>query len=154
MFPHFRSKLLLLKSLILIVICFGCSSDDDGQSLDTNLLYGQWYRVGLCQDQNSLLLNANGSYLSRSSGATDCDDPAPDTYEFTGTFSLQGTRISYDQQSATLVIDGTDLTTLEFPNPNLVREITQLTETSLIIRTYIDNGNNVIEELGLASYEH
>ncbi|WP_460218205.1 hypothetical protein [Psychroserpens sp. MEBiC05023] len=141
-------------TLIIVVLSLNCSSDDSTSNLNTNLLYGQWYRVGLCQEQNSLLLNANKTYVSRGSGAIDCDDPTKDTYEFTGTFSLPGSRIKYNQQSAELIIDGTDLTTLEFPNPEIVNEITELTENTLTIRTFIDRGNNVIEELGVVSYEH
>ena len=53
---------------------FNCSTDDDNTTnLDLNLLYGQWYRVDLCSEQNSLFLDANGTYESFSSGAVDCD---------------------------------------------------------------------------------
>ncbi|SDS03774.1 hypothetical protein SAMN04515667_1266 [Formosa sp. Hel1_31_208] len=140
--------------LLLTICCLNCSSDDDATTLDTNLLYGQWYRVGLCQEQNSLLLNPNKTYVILSSGAVNCDDPEPDTYQFTGAFTIQGDVISYNQLTADLIIDGTDLTTLEFPNPDIVNEVNELSETTLIIRTYIDRGNNVTEELGLATFEH
>nr|WP_321236315.1 hypothetical protein [uncultured Psychroserpens sp.] len=152
--PFFKKQTYLLIGLIFTITSFGCSSSDDSTRLNTNLLYGQWYRVGLCQEQNSLLLNANKTYVSRGSGAIDCDDTAADTYEFTGTFTLPGNGIKYNQQSAELIIDGTDLSTLEFPNPDIVNEIVELTDTSLIIRSYINLENNVIQELGLETFEH
>lgn len=140
--------------LLCLILVFSCSSDEDGGlSIDTSLLFGQWYEVGLCQEQNRLALNPNFAYESFSSGAVDCDDPVPDTYRFAGTYAIDGNRISYNQTEADLVIDGTALTVLDFPDPDIVREVTELTETSLVIRVYIDRGNNVIEELGESNYE-
>lgn len=140
---------------MLTIFFVGCSSDDEGSTnLDLSLLYGQWYRVGLCQGQNSLLLNANGTYESFSSGAVDCDDPEPDTYKFTGTYTITGNFYNTNQLTSDLVIDGTNLSALDLPNPDIRREIIELSETTLIIKAYIDNGNNNINVLGEYSYEH
>jgi len=145
-------KTLLIAVLIAFASC--SSSDDIDNSIDTSLLYGQWYRVGLCQEQNSLLLNSNKSYVSFHSGAVNCEDPEPDTYKYTGTFEVSNGLISYSQSTIELIIDGTNLTVHEFPNPDIKREITILTETALEIKTTIDRGNNVIEILSTANYEH
>ncbi len=145
------------KTLLLVVLIafFSCSSSDNNDtSIDVGLLYGQWYKVGLCQEQNSLLLNSNKSYVSFHSGAVNCDDPEPDTYKYTGTFEVRNSLMSYSQSTIELIIDGTNLTEHEFPNPDIKREITILTETALEIKTTIDRGNNVIEILGTATYEH
>ncbi len=146
------------KTLLLVVLIafFSCSSSDDNDetSIDTSLLYGQWYKVGLCQVQNSLLLNANKSYISYYSGATDCNATEPDTYKYTGTFEVSYSFISYSQLTSELIIDGTDLTVQDFLHPDIKHEITNLTETTLEIKTIFDRGNNVIEILGTATYEH
>ncbi|MBO6606156.1 hypothetical protein [Psychroserpens sp.] len=140
--------------LLCLVFLFSCSSDDDnGPTLDTNLLFGEWFEVGLCPSQNRLELEPSFTYETYSSGGIDCDDPAPDTYRFNGTFSIQGNLITFVQTDANLVIDGTDLTVLDFPNPDIRHEVTELTEDSLVIRVYIDLGNNITEELGNAIYE-
>lgn len=141
--------------VLLALVLFNCSSDDDNATnLDLNLLHGQWYRVGLCPEQNSLLLNANGTYESFSSAAVDCEDPEPDTFKFTGTYSISGDFYKPNNLTRELIIDGTNLTDFELPNPNLKREIMELTETTLIIKVYSDNGNNIINLLGEYSYEH
>ncbi|WP_179319348.1 hypothetical protein [Winogradskyella helgolandensis] len=141
--------------LLVLVFVFNCSSDDDSStSLDLNLLYGQWYRVGLCQEQNSLFLDADGTYESFRSGAVDCDDSEPDTYKFTGTYTINGNFYRPNELTRELIIDGTNLTVFDFEDPNLKREIIELNESSLVIKTYIDNGNNSIDLLGEYSYEH
>lgn len=142
--------------LILLFALISCSSNDDSDetSIDTSLLYGQWYRVGLCQEQNSLLLNSNKSYVSYHSGAADCDAPEPDTYKNTGTFEVSNSFISYSHLTSELIIDGTDLTVQDFLHPDIKNEITNLTDTALEIKTIFDRGNNVIEILGTANYEH
>ncbi len=144
------------KTLILVVLIlfFSCSSSDGNTSIDTGLLYGQWYNVGLCQEQNSLLLNSNKSYVSFYSGVFDCNSPEPDTYKNTGTFEVSNSFISYFQLTSELIIDGTDLTVQDFPNPDIKHEITNLTETTLEIKTTLDRGNNVTEILGTTNFEH
>lgn len=140
--------------LLLILFVFNCSDDDSSTNLDLNLLHGQWYRVDLCREQNSLLLNSDGTYVSFSSGAIDCDDPEPDTYKFTGTYAVNGNFYTNNELTRELIIDGTILTVFDFENPNLKREIIELSETLLVIKSYIDNGNNSIQLLGETSYEH
>lgn len=140
-----------LCAILFISLC-NCASDDADTSFDLNELYGQWYEVGLCQSQNSLLLNSDASYVLFSSGATDCDDPAPDTYRFSGSYSISGNLIVYNQQTANLVIDGTDLTNLEFPNPEIQREIMTLNTNNLVIEVYIQNGN-IREIIRTINYE-
>lgn len=139
--------------VLCVILLSACSSDDDEPTVDTSLLFGEWFEVGLCPSQNNITLSSNFMFESFSSGAIDCNDPATDTYRFAGTYMLQGNFIVFDQTEADLVIDGTDLTTLDFPNPNMKHEVTELTETSLVIRVFIDLGNNITEELGDAIYE-
>ena len=71
-----------------------------------------------------------------------------------GTFTINGDFIVYSQTSIDLVIDGTDITVVDFPDPGVKYEITNLTETALSIRVFRDNGNNITEELGTSNYEH
>ena len=133
--------------LLLVVFIFSCSDDDSSTSLDLNLLYGQWYEVGLCQEQN-------GTYESFSSGAIDCNNPEPDTYKFTGTYTINGDFYNSNVLTSEIVIDGTNLSVFDFENPNLKREILELSETSLVIKSYIDNGDNHNQLLGEVTYEH
>lgn len=143
-----------LMICLLAVFVLNCSSDDDTTNLDLNLLYGQWYRVGLCAEQNSLLLNSNNTFISYSSGAIDCNDPEPDTYKYTGNYEISGNFYYPNEQTRELIIDGTNLTVFEFEDPNIKREIIELSETSLVIKVYLDNGNNTIDVYGEYTYEH
>ncbi|WP_282032029.1 hypothetical protein [Winogradskyella eximia] len=140
--------------LLLVIFIFSCSDDDSSTSLDLNLLYGQWYKVDLCQEQNSLLLNSDGTYESFSSGAIDCNNPEPDTYKFTGTYTINGNFYNSNVLTSEIVIDGTNLSVFDFEDPNLKREILELSEISLVIKSYIDNGDNHIQLLGEVTYEH
>ena len=108
----------------------------------------------MCQEQNSLLLNSDGTYESFSSGAIDCNNPEPDTYKFTGTYTINGNFYNSNVLTSEIVIDGTNLSVFDFEDPNLKREILGLSETSLVIKSYIDNGDNHIQLLGEVTYEH
>lgn len=144
---------LVLVGLISLLL-FNCSSDDEGTNLDLNLLHGQWYRVGLCAEQNSVLLNADGTYESFSSGAIDCDDPEPDTYKFTGTYTIRGNFYIGTELTRELVIDGTSITEFDFPNPNIKNEIIELTENTLVIKVYENREDNLIYIYGEFEYQH
>ncbi|MUU79638.1 hypothetical protein [Winogradskyella endarachnes] len=143
-----------LITCLLAMFVLSCSSDDDTTNLDLNLLYGQWYRVGLCAEQNSLLLNSNGTFTSYASGAIDCNDPEPDTHKYTGTYEISGDFYYPNEQTRELIIDGTNITVFDFEDPNIKREIIELTETTLVIKVYLDNGNNTIDLYGEYTYEH
>ncbi len=145
-------KMKRVPLLLLSLIVLSCGSDDDA-SVDLNLLYGQWYDVGLCNDLNTLILNSNKDYVSRYSGYLDCDAPEPDIYQVEGTFQVNGNFIKYNQESIDLIIDGTDLSTVEFPNPNVKNEIIELTETSLVVQAYVKRESGVKEILGTRTYE-
>jgi hypothetical protein len=142
--------------IVIAILCFGCNSDDDSNNtnLDLNLLYGTWYHIDLCPELNRLILNANSTYSTRYSGSQDCEDPEPDVYEFSGTFQASGNFIIYNQANSELIIDGTDNSVLDFPNANIKHEVTVLSQTTLTIKTFIDEGNNVISILGTSTYEH
>ncbi|WP_040278835.1 hypothetical protein [Psychroserpens damuponensis] len=146
------------KALLIVValLCFTCSSDDDSSNtnLNLNLLYGTWYHVDLCQEYNRLILDANQNYSTRYSGSQDCDDPEPDIYEFSGTFGVSGNFIIYTETNAELIVDGTNLSVLDFINPDIKHEILELTTTTLVINSYLEEGNNIVRDLGTATYEH
>ena len=140
--------------LLLIIFLFNCSDDDSSTNLDLNLLHGQWYRVDLCREQNSLLLNANGTYESFSSGAIDCDDPEPNTYKFTGTYAINGNFYSSNELTSELIIQGTELSIFDIENPAIKREIIELSESSLVIDVYLPNGDGTVQSLALLIFEH
>ena len=54
----------LLIGIFIALIFFSCSSDDNNKSsIDVSLLYGQWFRVNLCDSQNNLVFNSDGTYI-------------------------------------------------------------------------------------------
>ncbi|WP_425222714.1 hypothetical protein [Psychroserpens sp.] len=141
--------------LFLAIALVSCSGDDDSSnsSFDLDLLYGTWFNVNLCPEYNRLIFNNNDTYSSRFSGSQDCNDPEPDVYEFTGGFDVNGDFIVYDQVTADLIVDGTVSSILDLPNPEIRYEIIQLSETTLVIETNIDRGNDVIEILRTTTYQ-
>lgn len=140
--------------LMLTIVFIGCSSKDDGkdETLDSGLLQGQWYKLGLCESQNSLLLNSNSNYVSYFSGGQDCEDPAPDTYKYVGTYQVNGKFINFNLTSSELVIDGTDLIVQDFELPGYKNEIIELTPSSLVIKTTRVRDNGSTEILETANY--
>lgn len=140
--------------LLVAFVAFNCSSDEGSTMvLDQSLLYGQWYRVGLCPDQNSLLLNVDGTYVSFSSGAEDCENPESDTYKYTGTYDVIGNFYYPIELTSELIIEGTNLSISDVVPTNLKREIIELTEDALVIMEYADI-NGIRYDYGTYAYEH
>lgn len=141
--------------LLVLIIGFGCSSDDDNNSsFDRNLLLGTWYDTGLCRVQNSIIYNNSGSYVRLFSGAVNCNDPEPDTYQTEGSYQVNGDFIKYNLTSTKLINDGTNLSVTDIENINVTHEIMELSKTRLVIKSYIERDNNHIETLATTTYEH
>ncbi len=139
--------------LLTFLVLFSCSSDDDGPGIDLDLLYGQWFRVGLCQSQNSLLLNSDGTYVQISSGASDCNDTGPDTTRTEGTYRVQNRIYTTTVTSSEVINEGTNLSIQDFEIFEPVTEIIELTETRLRMQVSIIGENNVVEILSQPTYE-
>ena len=138
--------------LFFVFAIFSCSSDD-GPSLDLNLLYGQWYNVVLCQAQNSLLLNPNGTFVRFSSGATDCNDPVPDTVRTEGTYQVQNRIYTVTVTNSEVVIAGNNTSISDFIDIDPISEIVELTETSLRLSIYVIRNDGVREVLAQPKYQ-
>ena len=138
--------------VFFVFAIFSCSSDD-GPGLDLNLLHGQWYNIGLCQAQNSLLLNPNGTFIRFSSGAIDCNDPVPDTIRTEGTYRVQNRIYTVTVTNSEVVIEGNNISTSEFINIEPISEIVELTETSLRFSIYVIRNDGVREILAQPEYE-
>ncbi|SHG48844.1 hypothetical protein [Winogradskyella jejuensis] len=145
-------KRIVLVTLVVFTL-FNCSSDDDASSFDLSLLYGKWFRVGLCQQYNSLQLNQDGTYESFFSGSADCNDSAVDVYKYTGTYVVNGDFYTANRLTSELIIDGTDISTNDFEQIDAVTEIIELTETTFKLRTYVERENGVIETIETSEYE-
>ena len=143
------------KILILLIGCliYNCSSDGDESSFDLNLLYGQWFEVGLCPSQNNLLLNTDGAFISFSSRAVDCNDPLPDTLRFTGTYQINGDFFIANTLSTEVVIDGTNDSVADFEQIDAITEIIVLTSTTFQLSTYIVRENGVRDIISNQQYE-
>ena len=144
-----------MRKIIIVFFVFAilsCSSDD-GPGLDLDLLHGQWYNVGLCQAQNSLLFNSNGTFIRFSSGAIDCTDPVPDTVRTEGTYRVQNRIYTVTVTNSEVVIEGNNTSTPEFIDIDPVSEIVELTETSLRFNIYVIGNDGVREILAQPAYE-
>lgn len=130
---------IILSSLIFLAF-FACSStDDNGNSLDSQLLYGQWYDTSLCNNQNSLLLNTDNTYVRVRSGNT-CETNENDTYRYTGNYNLNSNNITFSQLTEEIIEEGTiNSVPVEEDATLLHTKITELTETTLIIEFKIRN---------------
>ena len=108
---------------ILLLVLISCSSSDENNepSFDINLLYGQWFRVGLCDEQNSLLLNQDFTFTKNKSGNIDCNVNEVDTYQYTGNFSVTNDDISFNQLTEEVIIEGTSISVNEFELLGIVR---------------------------------
>ena len=138
---------------VLFVLClFGCSSDNESD-FDLNLLYGQWFRVDLCQQENSLLLNENGTFESFSSGSSICGDATRDVYKYTGTFSVEGNFYNQNTLTTELIYDAPNTPVNDFEPINAQTEITELTGTNFRLETYIIRENGVREIIETSLYE-
>lgn len=124
--------------LLIVFVVFSCSSNDDSDndepSFDVNLLFGQWYRIDMCNDQNSLLLNQDYTFIKNSSGNVDCSVNERDTYQYTGNFSVSNDNISFNQLTEEVIIEGTSTSVNEFELTTLLyTKVAQLDENNLVI---------------------
>jgi len=121
----------IYTSLILV----SCSSDDlEPPSIDMTLLYGQWFEVGLCETQNNITFNENGTYLWVSSFNT-CEENNNDTYQYTGTYTVTGNRLILNQETETIIEEGVIPSDTFEPVRFLVnRRITEISDNSLTIQ--------------------
>jgi hypothetical protein len=127
----------MMKKYIALLFClliFACSSDDDENTLDLDLLRGQWYRTGLCRSQNSLLLNNDNTYVSFSSGGVDCESTETDTYRYSGTYSISNNAIAFNLLEEELIIDGSNLSISEITE-RIYTRIVVLDEEQMVIET-------------------
>ena len=132
-----------LTFIIIFFALFSCSSNDDSKtSIDVSLLYGQWFHVGLCAGQNNLVLNNNGTYLHTYSGNT-CDTNDNDTYQFTGTFTINDNTITFNQTTEEVIEDGDLITTPTSDFTTLIyQKNTVLKENELTIERKLNNGQD------------
>lgn len=122
-----------LKFLTLIVLFAACSSDENGDTINKSLLYGKWNKYYYCESQNNLVLNEDGTYVDLHSGNT-CDNNTNNTYQTTGTFTVNGNKIKFVALNSEIVIVGDDPTPIT-PDFNIPPDlyILKLTETQLEI---------------------
>jgi len=124
--------------LLLFISLTSCTSDDSEESsFDMSLLYGQWFDASLCNTQNNISFNNNGTYVRLFSGNS-CDTNENDTYQYTGIFAISGDNISFSQETETKIEegDGNPNTDMEPSNSQLInKKIILLTETELTIES-------------------
>lgn len=126
-----------MKKLALIfasLILLSCSSDDvEPPSIDMNLLYGQWFEVGLCAAQNNITFNENGTYVLVRSGNI-CEENNSDTFQYTGSYTVTGNRLNLNQETETIIEEGDLIPTTTSDFPIIVnRKIIEISENSLTI---------------------
>ena len=120
---------------ILSLFVFSCSSDDD---LDKSL-YGDWFEVEKCENQNILTFNPNGSYIWLESENEDCENNEYPTSQTTGFFSISGYNLTLNRDTFEIIDPGELLPEIELQHYISSRILT-LTENSLKIEiTYMNN---------------
>ena len=124
-----------LAFIFISLILASCSSDDvEPPSIDMNLLYGQWFEVGLCPAQNNITFNENGTYVWLRSFNT-CEENKSDTYQYTGTYTVTGNRLILNQETETIIEEGVIPSDTFEPVRFLVnRRITEISDNSLTIQ--------------------
>ena len=128
---------------IMFLTLFSCSSDDNNKpTIDVSLLYGQWFRVNLCNSQNNLVFNSDGTYIHTYSGNT-CDNNDNDTYQETGTFIINGNEITFNEINREVVEFG-DVTSVPTTTFDLLvyEKITILNENELFIERKFSDGQD------------
>ena len=126
-----RKYILLIVFVRLLV---SCNNDDDATgSIDMDLLTGQWLSTNSCPDQNNIVFNLDGSYVHTRSG-NPCDNNDNDTVRASGTFTLNGDQISFNEQSSVVIEEG-DVVSIPVGDFNTLvsQRITVLTATELLI---------------------
>lgn len=144
---HLKKIVLLILSTMII----SCSADDENIDINLNLLYGQWFKVDMCPEQNNLTFNSDKSYIWRTSGNTDCSINDTSTFQAMGTFSISGKNLNFNEESYEEIIEGengwvSEIVTIVYTH------VVQLTETELhlerkILRGPGDNPEEVIFNL-------
>ena len=132
-------KKILLTVNVLILFCCTSSDDSISQTIELDLLYGQWYDSSLCNAQNSLLLNSNDGYIRTSSGNT-CDMNVNDTYRYSGNFIVNANNIVFNQLTEELIEEGNvNSVPVEEDATLLHAKIIELTLETLVIEFKIRN---------------
>jgi hypothetical protein len=133
----------LILSLIIPLTLISCSSDDDSPSFDVNLLYDQWNFRNVCPDQNNLVLFEDGNYTLTESG-NPCDDNRQNTWQYSGTFALNGDFISFAQETDEIIEEGYDSSgsTQTFGLELISEKIIYINESELFIERKFKFGNN------------
>lgn len=126
-----KNKLIFTLMFLIVLSC--SSNDSNTPSVDVSLLHGKWFHVNLCPNQNNLVLNNNATYVHTYSGNF-CDNNDNDTYQFTGTYTIIGNNITFNQATEEIIENGdvlnlptSDFTTL------IHQKIIVLEENELII---------------------
>ncbi|MEO1031782.1 MAG: lipocalin family protein [Bacteroidota bacterium] len=120
-------------AFVAIGLILSCSSDDNEASIDMDLLSGQWFRTNSCPDQNNMVFNADGTYVYTYSG-NPCGNNDNDTVQTSGTFTLNGISITFNQQTSEIIEEG-DIVSIPIEDFNtlIAQRIIVLTETELVI---------------------
>ena len=127
-----------LSPLLLFAVLISCSSDNHTPSIEVALLYGQWFDNRVCPTQNNLVFNNDGSYI-RSYSGNPCDANENDTYQYTGTFTIDGNSIAFNQQTEMIIEEGTANPLTDFDIVKLINQkIITLTKTELTIEQEFD----------------
>ena len=127
----------------MFLTLISCSSNEDkAPSIDVSLLYGQWFRDNLCESQNNLVFNSDGTYIHTYSGNT-CDNNENDTYKEIGTFTTNGNNITFNQISTEIIEVGEDIS-ITTPGFYLLvyEKITFLNENKLFIERKFSDGQD------------
>jgi len=140
-----------MKKLLLLLLFTACSSSDEGTSIDKLLLEGQWFYSSeyLCPSQNNYMFNSDGTYVQLYSGNS-CDSNEGDTYKYTGTYKLNGDKITFTILSSEVIEEGTSAVppTTTF-NTLIYSKIITLDENTLIIERKYRGNPDYIEYLNL-----
>jgi len=127
-----------LSPLLLFAVLISCTSDDHTPSIDVALLYGQWFDNRVCPAQNNLIFNNDGSYI-RTYSYNPCDANEYDTYQYTGTYTIDGNSIAFNQQTEMIIEEGTENPfTLSDISKLINQKIITLTKTELTIEREFD----------------
>ncbi len=118
---------------ILSLFVFSCSSDD---GLDKSLLYGDWFEVERCENQNILTFNPNGSYTWLRSGNEDCENNEYSTSQTTGNFTVFGYNLILTRDTFEIIDPGEHITEIVLVNYTSSRVLTLTANTLEIEISY------------------
>jgi len=127
-----------LSPLLLFAVLISCTSDEHTPSINIALLYGQWFNNNICPTQNNLVFNNDGSYIRTYSG-NPCDANENDTYQYTGTYTIDGNSIAFNLLTGMVIEEGTANPLTDSELVKLINQkIITLTETELTIEREFD----------------